>query len=166
MSNIKGFTLIELLIVLVISSVLLNIALPYYGDWVKAEKVKSISENVNAGIQLARGEAIKRNENIKFIFDNGGAWIIKLDSTEATLFQSSSNELDTGSNVNLSLTPVDSSVITFNQLGMLTTNDDNSPPITAINVNNNAASYKIKISNGGSSYVCNMNNTSKDLKTC
>ena len=57
----RGFTLIEMLITLVVAAILLGLAIPSYNDAVLGSRVSNLANDLIASIQLARGEAIKRN---------------------------------------------------------------------------------------------------------
>lgn len=57
----RGFTLIELMIVLAVASVLLGTAVPAMTSTIKSVQLSSASNQLLAGLLLARSEAIKRN---------------------------------------------------------------------------------------------------------
>jgi type IV fimbrial biogenesis protein FimT len=57
----RGFTLIELMIVLAVASVLLGTAIPTMTSMTKSVQLSSASNQLLAGLLLARSEAIKRN---------------------------------------------------------------------------------------------------------
>ncbi len=60
-----GFTLTELMIVLVILGVIMAIALPGFRNISLAVRLTNYANEMVAGVYLARGEAIKRNTNIR-----------------------------------------------------------------------------------------------------
>ncbi|MCX7962220.1 MAG: GspH/FimT family protein [Burkholderiales bacterium] len=62
----RGMSLIELMIALAILAVLLALALPEYNTFIRNTKVKNLALSLEAGLQLARTEAIRRNENVRF----------------------------------------------------------------------------------------------------
>jgi type IV fimbrial biogenesis protein FimT len=57
----RGFTLIELMIVLAVASELLGAAVPAMTSTIKSVQLSSASNELLAGLFLARSEAIKRN---------------------------------------------------------------------------------------------------------
>jgi len=63
-SRHRGVTLIELVAVLAIASVLLGSAIPSMRNVIAAIRVNAATEALVAGLQLARGESIKRNVRV------------------------------------------------------------------------------------------------------
>ncbi len=55
-----GFTLLELMLVVAISSVLLAIAVPAMGNFIRNSRITSAANDVMAGLHFTRSEAIKR----------------------------------------------------------------------------------------------------------
>jgi type IV fimbrial biogenesis protein FimT len=60
----RGFSLPELLIVVAIAGVLLGIALPDLGALLRAQQLRTASNDLFGAIGLARAQAIARNERI------------------------------------------------------------------------------------------------------
>ncbi len=70
-----GLTLIELMIGLAILGFMSAIAIPNLSSWVQNNQVRASAESVVNGLQLARGEAVRRNSQAKFqVNANGGAF--------------------------------------------------------------------------------------------
>ena len=57
----RGFTLIEAMIVLIIAAILLVIGIPSFRDASVGSRLRDIANDLNASVQVARSEAIKRN---------------------------------------------------------------------------------------------------------
>ena len=85
-----GFTLIELVIVVAISGVLLALGLPSFNVWTQNAQIRTAASAVQNGLQLARGEAVRRNALVRFQLtdsvDNSCAlsttdtnWVISFD---------------------------------------------------------------------------------------
>ena len=68
----RGFTLIELMIVITVMAVLLAIAVPSFRDATLGSKLSSYANNFVASANLARGEAIKRNAEMKLCVSTNG----------------------------------------------------------------------------------------------
>ena len=67
----SGFTLIELLVAIVILAVLAGIAIPGFSHWLPGYRLKSAARDVYSNLQLAKLEAIKRNQDCDMDFSAG-----------------------------------------------------------------------------------------------
>ena len=56
-----GFSLIELLITLAIAAFLLALGASSFTNWISNMKIRTTAESIQNGLQLARGEAVRRN---------------------------------------------------------------------------------------------------------
>jgi type IV fimbrial biogenesis protein FimT len=76
MRRSNGFTLVEMLVVITLLSVLLMIAAPAFRSLILNQGIKTASYDLFAALQLARSEAIKRNDNtvLKAGASSDGAW--------------------------------------------------------------------------------------------
>ncbi|MFZ4551991.1 MAG: GspH/FimT family pseudopilin [Aquabacterium sp.] len=72
----RGFTLIEAMVVVTIVTVLALAAAPNLSTWLDNIRIRNASDAIQEGLQTARAEAIKRNQNITF-------WLV----TSNTLYQ-------------------------------------------------------------------------------
>lgn len=66
MKKAIGFTLVELVITLAVVSVLVGIAAPSFRGMLATNRLASQTNELIAGINLARSEAIKRNRSVLF----------------------------------------------------------------------------------------------------
>lgn len=60
----KGFSLVELMIVMVILAVLATISAPWLGQFIRDQRVKSASFELNSTLAFARSEAVKRARTV------------------------------------------------------------------------------------------------------
>jgi len=85
----RGFTLVELMITLAVLGMLIMIALPNMGTWLQNTQIRTSAEAMQAGLQLARAEALKRNTTVRFQLVNsltsscalttsGRNWVVSL----------------------------------------------------------------------------------------
>lgn len=70
--SMRGYTLVELMIVVAVMAVLLAIAVPSFRDATLGSKLSSYANNFVSSVNLARGEAIKRNAEIKLCVSTDG----------------------------------------------------------------------------------------------
>lgn len=65
-SRQRGFSMIELAVTLTVLALVLAAAFPSVSDWVRNTKVRNAAETAQAGLQKARNEALRRNQNVTF----------------------------------------------------------------------------------------------------
>ena len=72
----RGFSIIELLITVSIIAILMALAAPSAGNWIQNTQLRNAAESVASGINMARLEALKRNQVIGFELSdaNSTAW--------------------------------------------------------------------------------------------
>lgn len=121
-----GVTLIELMITLAVLGILVVLALPGYSRWIQNAKIRTASDAILNGLQLARAEAVQRNANVLFALTSGTGWTVTSGSAVVqtrAAGEGSSNVILT--NVN----PSTATRVTFNALGRISTNADGSPSL-------------------------------------
>ena len=74
----RGFTLVELMIVLAVVAIFASLAAPSFRELTATQKVRSAVSALNESLWLARSEAIKRNADVGFEFDDvADGWTIQ-----------------------------------------------------------------------------------------
>lgn len=63
----QGVTLLELMIAIAILSILIAVGLPSYSTWIRNTQVRTASESIQNGLQLARTEAVRRNTSVELV---------------------------------------------------------------------------------------------------
>lgn len=66
MSTSRGFSLVELLVAVAIFGILALVGGPAFGTWIGNMKIRSTAESMQAGLNLARAEAVRRNMQVRF----------------------------------------------------------------------------------------------------
>ena len=69
----RGFTLIELLIAVAVLAILLSLAGPSFGDFIRSNRLKTSAFDLVVSLNYARSEAIKRNSDAT-VTPAGGGW--------------------------------------------------------------------------------------------
>ena len=69
----RGVTLIELAVVLAIVAILMSQAGSYFASWTQNAQIRTATESIQNGLQLARSEAIRRNRSVMFWLTSTGA---------------------------------------------------------------------------------------------
>lgn len=92
----RGFTLVEMAITLTVLAMMLMLAMPTIGVWLSNARIRNAAETIQTGLQTARLEAVRRNENVSFylvsltdsnVMDNScalssssGSWVVSTSS--------------------------------------------------------------------------------------
>ena len=91
-----GFTLLELIIVVTIFGVAAAIAVPALNSVTKNSDLRAAAQELYGNFQLAKSEAIKRNQPVAIVFDavNHGKWYrVFVDSDEDHVLDAGEDEL-------------------------------------------------------------------------
>jgi len=62
----QGVTLIELLITIALVGILLAVGIPVFTNWIQSTQIRTATESMQSGLQLARAEAVRRNALVRF----------------------------------------------------------------------------------------------------
>lgn len=66
MKHQRGFSIIEIAVVLIVVGMLLMSAVPTMTEWMRNAKLRNQAEALQAGLQQARNEALRRNQPVSF----------------------------------------------------------------------------------------------------
>jgi type IV fimbrial biogenesis protein FimT len=151
----SGFNLIEILVTLTVLGVLIALGAPALGDFLQNQQIRAATEAIVNAMQVARGEAIKRNLAVLVVLEPPTAgWTIcnatevlcdstivaadeALPADQKKVIQHRSPEENTG---NARVTPVASDLVTaavgvtFSPLGSVVTNLNGSPTLARVDV--------------------------------
>lgn len=135
----RGMTLIELMIGVAILAFLLMLAGPGFARWLQSSQIRTATEALQNGLHLARGEAVRRNQSVRFqlttTLDNGCAlsatarnWVVSMDDPTGKCATGPNDTLDPrilqmrpagDGSPNAAIT-ADAASVTFNGLGRAT----------------------------------------------
>lgn len=62
----SGFTLVELMITLTLLGILLALAVPSFSAFIRDSQIRTAASAIENGLQLARAEAVRRNDEVQF----------------------------------------------------------------------------------------------------
>lgn len=149
-----GLTLIELMVAVLIVSLLMAIGANSYSRWTQNQQVRVAAESILNGMQLARGEAVKRNGNVRFVLGAQSSWVI-VEAAGGTTLQARA-AAEGSNNATVAVLPGGATTLTFSSLGRVTTNADGSAALTQIDVDNARGDrpLRITISAGGNARMC------------
>jgi len=152
-----GFNLIEVMVTLTVLAVLISLGAPGFSEWLQSQRIRASAEAIVNGMQVARGEAIRRNLSVVLgLQPPTPGWTVceatvtPCDSTTppttATVpgvIQSKSGQEGSGgtnadttpSGAQIVTTPAGATLVTFTSLGAVPkTNTDGSAPLTQVDV--------------------------------
>lgn len=72
----RGFSLIELMVTVVILLLLVLAAVPSIGTWLDNTRIRNQADSVMGGLQAARAEAVRTNQNVSF-------WLVSANAAGA-----------------------------------------------------------------------------------
>lgn len=161
----RGMTLIELSVTIAIAAILVAIAVPSFKVMLANSQIRTGAQALHDGLQLARVEAIRRNERVIFTKDTQTGWTVTLQTGGAVV---QTRPFTEGSNAStVAVTPNGATQVTFDGLGRLVTNADASSRMTQLDIDVPVAmisaaesrDLRITISGGGAVRLCDPNAT-------
>jgi type IV fimbrial biogenesis protein FimT len=88
-NKMRGVTLIELIIAVAIFGLLIAMGSRSFTSWIQNQQIRTGAESILNGMQLARGEAVKRNASAMFVLcdlaagNTGSSWDVLAASATA-----------------------------------------------------------------------------------
>ncbi len=91
----KGMTLIELMVGIVVIGILFALGAPNFRNWIQSSQIRTFSESILNGLQLAKSAAVNRNAPVSFVLTStldatcaasptGTNWIVLLSPNDPT----------------------------------------------------------------------------------
>lgn len=167
-SRQRGLTIVELMIGLTITAVILAIGVPSFGVWVQNTRVRNAADALINGMNLARGEAVRRNSAVMFELSRDSSWEVSVNGT--TIQKRPAADGSSG----ITVTPSGGATqVTFNGVGAVIANADGSISLTQVDVESDLASrsdgarpLRVMLSLAGSMRMCDPSVASDDPRTC
>ncbi|MBT2300815.1 prepilin-type N-terminal cleavage/methylation domain-containing protein [Variovorax paradoxus] len=92
----RGFSLIEIVVTIAVLALILFAAMPSIGTWLDNTRIRNVADSLQNGLQIARGEAVRRNQNVSFwlvglndpavltddcvLSGSSGSWVVSVNS--------------------------------------------------------------------------------------
>ena len=184
MKTVRGFSLVELMVSIAIFSILAALAAPSFATWIVSAKIRTTAESIQAGLQLARAEAVKRNTGVRFqlmdstdnscdLSTNGPHWVVSMGTaknkcgTGPGIIQLRNGAEGSGNNT---LIAADQPSVNFNGMGRLSSA---SSPMT-INISSSTTGLgcgtvrclRIKVIGAGQIRMCDPALPATDTQGC
>jgi type IV fimbrial biogenesis protein FimT len=70
LAGARGFSLIEIVITMALLGILLGLAAPSFGEWIRNSQVRTVADSLQNGVRLAQAEAVRRNRQVVFFLTN------------------------------------------------------------------------------------------------
>lgn len=162
---LRGFSLVELMVTLAIVAILASLAAPSFKIVLANAQILTAAQALHDGLQLARVEAIRRNERVIFTKGTQSAWTVTIENGGATVQTRPYKEGSDAATV--VVTPSAATKVTFDGLGSVKSNTDASTSITQLDIDvpttliSAAASRerRVTVSSGGAVRICDPNGT-------
>ncbi len=173
-----GFTMVELSIAIAILAILLGLGIPSFYSLLRNASIRSAADSMQAGVQVARMEALRRNERVTFwLVDNvtaacartvaGTGWVVSVDDPTGACAAPASRTAaprivqtrTTGETENIMIAS-NANCITFNGFGRVEAAcTGGGAPLTAIalsstEVGDGTAAMDIRVTAGGDIRSC------------
>jgi len=159
----RGFTMIEMLITIAIVALLATLLAPSFKVMLANAQIRTAGQAMFDGLQLARVEAIRRNERVIFAKGTQSDWTVTVESDGSTVQARSFAEGSPA--VAVTVTPANATEVTFDGLGRLRPNTDASSSMSQLDADvptslipaANSRELRITISSGGAIRLCDPN---------
>jgi len=176
----RGFTVIEMMIGIAIVALLFKLAVPTFRIWLQNTQIRSAAHAITDGMNVARGEAIRRNVPVQLQLTTAGngtgaAWTVSelpAPSGTGAVVQTWSAAEGASS---AQIVQAGGGVLTFNALGRVFAKNpiNNSAALLQVDVtSSNAATdpalrpMRVVVGNGGQARMCDPQLAQPDPRAC
>lgn len=167
-SKLQGFSFVELLIGIAMMTILASLSLPSYKLWIQNTKIRTTAESIQNGLQIARSEAVKRNDQVRFQLGVNSAWSVGCVTVTIdcpSIIQS--RMTGEGSSTDITVSTNAEDAIVFNSLGTVNTLP---APFSQLNIDSSESSddrpLRVTLGVGGNTRMCDPALTGSDPRKC
>ena len=168
-----GFSLIEQIVGFAVTGILLALGLPNYADYIQNRHIRTAAESIVNGLQLARIEAVRRNDVVEFR-GAGGDWsIVATGAGETVQTRSAAETSKAVVDITSGTVTAATIVVSFNGLGRITSGNAAStfdiPHTTGAAACGPTGSYRclrVRMTSGGQVRMCDPQLASGDPQAC
>ena len=146
-----GFTLVEAMVTVVLVAILASLAAPSFQSTLARFRVRTAAESLMSGLQLARSEALRRNQPVRFALgEPAGNWTVTT-VTSGTLVQQAKG----GAHASLTLTPnAGQSSVVFLATGLTDTSAARLEQVDVTTPVSGVTGWRVEIHGGGQVRMC------------
>lgn len=168
----RGFTLVEMLITVAVLAILASLAAPAFGIMLANAQIRTASQALVDGLQLARTEAIRRNARVIFTLGAQSSWTVTVENGGSTVQSRPASE--GSSSVTVAVTPAGATAATFDGLGRMQPNTDGTSSIAQLDTNvptsvvpaGRSHPLRVTIDGGGAVRLCDPGVAAGDARAC
>lgn len=122
----SGFSMVELAVAMSVIAIVVTVALPSFMSMIGNAQIRTVGESFRNGLQLARAEAVNRNQQVRFRLNADNSWQVGcvtvvgdtdgdgVENCPAIIAQKTARE---GSSSKIEVTRVGSDNVIFNSFG-------------------------------------------------
>lgn len=162
----RGFSMVELAVVMSVIAIVSTVAFPSFMGMIGNAQIRTVGESFRNGLQLARAEAVKRNQQIRFKINADNSWEVGcvtvvgdtdgdgVEDCPAIITKKAGKE---GSSTKIEVTKIGSDNVVFNSFG---TQAGIAGQLSQLDINNTSLSVSqvrkvtVTIPFGGSIRMC------------
>ena len=149
-SHVRGFNMIELAVVMGVIAIVTTVAFPSFMSMIGNAQMRGVGESFKNGLQLARAEAVTRNQQVRFKLNADNSWEVGcvtvvgdtdgdgVENCPSIITRKAAKE---GSSSNIAVTRVGSDNVIFNGFGNRATI---AGQLSEINIDNTSMSETTK----------------------
>jgi type IV fimbrial biogenesis protein FimT len=155
-SSSGGFSLVELMVAVLILSIVLAKSVPSLMDYIRNDRIRSVTEEMRDGLHTARMEAIRRNTTVNFV-PNATGWSVVAPGVGGLPDEILHERAARAAELALAAAP-SSANVAFNGSGRLTAAGvftvDVTPPRTVSAAGGDARCLRVNVAPGGMIRMC------------